>query len=91
MCIRERSIDFTPASAYLHFEVHPRRPMAELTLTNDDPLYRWYECRYPDGTPIECVSGGGFSTMRDADGVYQMCIRDRSCTSLQSVNPLYHI
>ena len=68
--LRALSIDFTPASAYLHFEVHPRRPMAELTLTNDDPLYRWYECRYPDGTPIECVSGGGFSTMRDADGVY---------------------
>lgn len=68
--LRALSMDFTPASAYLHFEVHPKRPMAELTLTNDDPLYRWYECRYPDGTPIECISGGGFSTMRDAGGVY---------------------
>ena len=26
--------------------------------------------RYPDGTPIECISGGGFSTMRDEGGVY---------------------
>lgn len=68
--LRALSMDFTPAGAYLHFEVHPKRPMAELTLTNDDPLYRWYECRYPDGTPIECISGGGFSTLRDADGVY---------------------
>lgn len=68
--LRALSMDFTPASAYLHFEVHPKRPMAELTLTNDDPLYRWYECRYLDGTPIECISGGGFSTQRDAGGVY---------------------
>lgn len=68
--LRALSIDFTPASAYLHFEVHPKRPLAELTLTNDDPLYRGYECRYPDGAPIECISGGGFSTMRDEGGVY---------------------
>lgn len=63
-----RRADFSAASAILLFEVHPRRDIAEITMSNDDPLYRWYEPRLPDGTPIDCSMGGGYSTERDPYG-----------------------
>lgn len=63
-----RRADFGVASAVLLFEVHPKRAMAELDMQNDDPLYRWYEPRMADGTPIGISSGGGYGTERDADG-----------------------
>ncbi|MFR2459804.1 MAG: hypothetical protein ACLTAO_11635, partial [Christensenellales bacterium] len=63
-----RRADFSAASAILLFEVHPKRDIAEITMTNDDPLYRWYEPRMADGTPIDCSMGGGYSTERDPDG-----------------------
>ena len=64
-----RRADFSAASAILLFEVHPKRAMDEITMTNDDPLYRWYEPRMADGTPLDVSSvGGGYSSERDSDG-----------------------
>ena len=63
-----RRADFSAASAILLFEVHPRHAMDEITMTNDDPLYRWYEPRMADGTPLDVSVGGGYSSERDSDG-----------------------
>ena len=63
-----RRADFSAASAILLFEVHPKRAMDEITMTNDDPLYRWYEPRMADGTPLDVSVGGGYSSERDSDG-----------------------
>ena len=60
--------DFTAASALLEFEVHPTRDIAEMTMTNDDPLYRGYEVRLSNGTRLDEMSGGGYSTERDSNG-----------------------
>ena len=63
-----RRADFSAASAILLFEVHPKRAMAEITMYNDDPLYRWYEPRMADGTPLDASVGGGYSSERDSGG-----------------------
>ncbi len=63
-----RRADFSAASAILLFEVHPKRAMDEITMSNDDPLYRWYEPRMADGTPLDVSVGGGYSTERDPYG-----------------------
>ena len=63
-----RRADFSAASAILLFEVHPKRAMDEITMTNDDPLYRWYEPRMADGMPLDVSVGGGYSSERDSDG-----------------------
>lgn len=60
--------DFTAASALLEFEVHPTRNIAEITMTNDDPLYRLYEVRLSDGTRLDEISGGGYGTESDSSG-----------------------
>ena len=63
-----RRTDFSAASAILLFEVHPKRDIDEITMSNDDPLYRWYEPRMADGTPLDVSVGGGYSTERDPYG-----------------------
>lgn len=66
--LRVNRADFYSASSMICFTLHPNRPMPMMDMVNNDPLWRHYEARMADGTPFTCITGGGFSTVEDADG-----------------------